>query len=108
VVDQRTVLQIVIRAQMSERTDFNKNFLTSSLESKQLGRAKLDKNPFSRIIILEIFKATFFSRDNVEHLMHTFLAREAEIGGLLLKYFELKKEYHLEVKQKLNTLKKPI
>lgn len=41
------------------------------------------------------------ARDNVELQMHTFLARESEIGGLLLKYFELKKEYHRQAADRI-------
>ena len=33
--------------------------------------------------------------------MHSFLSREGEIGGILLKYFELKREYHRQAAERI-------
>jgi len=81
---------------MWERIVSNKSFLILSSELNLQGEKKLKKVFWWDY---KFFEKNLFFRDNVEHLMHTFLAREAEIGGLLLKYFELKKEYHLEVRK---------
>ena len=43
------------------------------------------------------------ARDTVEVQMHTFLAREGEIGRILLKYFELKREYHRRAAEKIDS-----
>lgn len=41
------------------------------------------------------------TRDSVEIQMHHFLAREAEIGKTLLKYFELKREFHRQASERI-------
>jgi len=41
------------------------------------------------------------SRDSVEIQMHNFLSRESEIGKTLLKYFELKREYHRQAAERI-------
>ena len=42
------------------------------------------------------------SRESVELLMLHFLSKESEVGQLLLKYFELKRDYHATVAERIS------
>lgn len=56
---------------------------------------------FFQTELSEIENKVNSARDTVEVQMHTFLSREAEIGKILLKYFELKREYHRQAAERL-------
>ena len=42
------------------------------------------------------------SRESVEVLMLQFLSKESDVGQLLLKYFELKRDYHASVAERIS------
>lgn len=42
------------------------------------------------------------SRESVELLMLQFLSKESDVGQLLLKYFELKRDYHATVAERIS------
>jgi hypothetical protein len=42
------------------------------------------------------------SRESVELLMLQFLSKESDVGQLLLKYFELKRDYHASVADRIS------
>ena len=37
------------------------------------------------------------SRENVEMMMLQFIAKEGDVGDVMLRYFELKRDYHAQM-----------